>query len=95
MAHFKSATVELTSRLDERFYNALDLSIRYPVYYFYALNELVPHSCTFYKSNRFGKILLVQDMDSVDPILYPVLRKDYIYQGNFNILYARKIHILI
>ena len=30
---------------------------------------------------RFGKILIVQDVDAIDPILFPILRNDYIVQG--------------
>ena len=30
---------------------------------------------------RFGKILIVQEVDGVEPILYPILRKDFIAQG--------------
>eukprot|EP01013_Petalomonas_cantuscygni_P031315 TRINITY_DN574_c0_g2_i2.p1 TRINITY_DN574_c0_g2~~TRINITY_DN574_c0_g2_i2.p1 ORF type:complete len:4342 (+),score=1501.02 TRINITY_DN574_c0_g2_i2:256-13281(+) len=30
---------------------------------------------------RFGKTLLIQEVDKVDPVLYPVLRKDFQVQG--------------
>ncbi|XP_051782842.1 cytoplasmic dynein 2 heavy chain 1 isoform X2 [Erpetoichthys calabaricus] len=30
---------------------------------------------------RFGKTLIIQEMDSVEPVLYPLLRKDLIAQG--------------
>ena len=30
---------------------------------------------------RFGKILILQDVDAIDPILFPILRNDYIVQG--------------
>ncbi|KAK3929891.1 Cytoplasmic dynein 2 heavy chain 1 [Frankliniella fusca] len=30
---------------------------------------------------RFGKILIVQEVDRIDPLLYPVLRGDFINQG--------------
>ena len=30
---------------------------------------------------RFGKVLIVQEVDSIDPLLLPVLRGDYIDQG--------------
>ena len=30
---------------------------------------------------RFGKTLVIQEMDSVDPALYPLLRGDFISQG--------------
>ena len=36
---------------------------------------------------RFGKILIVQDVDSIDPILFPILRNDYVVQGDFWLLY--------
>jgi hypothetical protein len=36
---------------------------------------------------RFGKILIVQDVDSIDPILFPILRNDYVVQGDFLLLY--------
>jgi dynein heavy chain 2 len=32
--------------------------------------------------NRFGKILIVQDVDTIDPILFPILRNDYVIQGD-------------
>ena len=31
---------------------------------------------------RFGKTLIIQEMDGVEPILYPLLRGDLIAQGN-------------
>lgn len=30
---------------------------------------------------RFGKTLIIQEMDSVEPILYPIIRGDLISQG--------------
>jgi dynein heavy chain 2 len=30
---------------------------------------------------RFGKTLLLQDVQSIDPILYPILRRDLAGQG--------------
>lgn len=30
---------------------------------------------------RFGKILIVEEVESVLPSLLPILRKDFIYQG--------------
>lgn len=30
---------------------------------------------------RFGKTLVIQEVDGVEPILYPVLRKDFTSQG--------------
>ena len=30
---------------------------------------------------RFGKTLIIQEMDGVEPILYPLLRKDLVSQG--------------
>lgn len=30
---------------------------------------------------RFGKTLIIQEMDGVEPVLYPLLRKDLIAQG--------------
>ncbi|XP_068082912.1 cytoplasmic dynein 2 heavy chain 1 [Anabrus simplex] len=30
---------------------------------------------------RFGKVLIIQEVDSIDPALYPVLRGDFINQG--------------
>lgn len=32
-------------------------------------------------SVRFGKTLIVQEMDGVEPVLYPLLRRDLIAQG--------------
>ena len=40
------------------------------------LNNFCRHS--FY---RFGKVLIIQDVDDIDPILLPILRNDYIIQG--------------
>ena len=30
---------------------------------------------------RFGKTLLIQELDSIEPILLPILRKDLVRQG--------------
>lgn len=30
---------------------------------------------------RFGKTLVIQEMDGVEPVLYPLLRRDLIAQG--------------
>ena len=30
---------------------------------------------------RFGKTLIIQEVDGVEPILYPLLRKDLVSQG--------------
>lgn len=34
---------------------------------------------------RFGKTLIIQEMDGVEPVLYPLLRKDLIAQGNITL----------
>ena len=80
--HFKSSTVEMTSQGDERFANVLDLAIRF----FFTLNFHISNYFLkeFFSLNemyRFGKILIVQDVDAIDPILFPILRNDYIVQG--------------
>ncbi|KAK2952775.1 putative Cytoplasmic dynein 2 heavy chain 1 [Blattamonas nauphoetae] len=31
---------------------------------------------------RWGKILIVEEVDSIEPVLYPLLRKEFIKQGN-------------
>lgn len=33
---------------------------------------------------RFGKTLIIQEMDGVEPVLYPLLRKDLVAQGKFS-----------
>ncbi|XP_069679211.1 cytoplasmic dynein 2 heavy chain 1 isoform X2 [Periplaneta americana] len=30
---------------------------------------------------RFGKVLIIEEMDSIDPVLFPILRGDFINQG--------------
>lgn len=30
---------------------------------------------------RFGKTLVIQEMDGVEPVLYPLLRRDLVAQG--------------
>lgn len=30
---------------------------------------------------RFGKTLIIQEMDGVEPVLYPLLRRDLVAQG--------------
>ena len=35
---------------------------------------------------RFGKTLLIQDVDSIHPVLFPLLRHDLINQGIFCII---------
>lgn len=37
---------------------------------------------------RFGKTLIIQEMDGVEPVLYPLLRRDLIVQG-MHTLYVR------
>lgn len=32
---------------------------------------------------RFGKTLLIQDVDSIHPVVFPLLRHDLINQGTF------------
>lgn len=39
---------------------------------------------------RFGKTLIIQEMDGVEPVLYPLLRKDLIAQGKS----PRSLHML-
>lgn len=77
--HFKSSTVEMTSQGDERFANVLDLAIRYCSRWTLTLHF---HSTiSMFICYRFGKILIVQDVDVIDPILFPILRDDYVVQG--------------
>jgi dynein heavy chain 2 len=41
---------------------------------------------------RFGKTLIVQEVDSIDPILVPVIRKDLVAQGpRFCVLIGEKV----
>ena len=35
---------------------------------------------------RFGKTLLLQDVQAIDPILYPILRRDLIGQGVYKVV---------
>jgi hypothetical protein len=35
------------------------------------------HVCFF----RFGKVLIIQEADNIDPVLFPILRGDFINQG--------------
>lgn len=32
---------------------------------------------------RFGKTLIIQEMDGVEPVLYPLLRRDLVAQGKY------------
>ena len=34
---------------------------------------------------RFGKTLVIQEMDGVEPVLYPILRGDFISQGEVHL----------
>ena len=34
---------------------------------------------------RFGKTLVIQEMDGVEPILYPLLRGDLMAQGTYSV----------
>lgn len=34
-----------------------------------------------YVSFRFGKVLIIQEVDNIDPVLFPILRGDFINQG--------------
>ncbi|CAG9464002.1 unnamed protein product [Pedinophyceae sp. YPF-701] len=50
-----------------------------------ALKVTAPHMANFVNSLelavRFGEVLIVRDVDSVDPILFPILRRDMLKQG--------------
>ena len=37
---------------------------------------------------RFGKTLVIQEVDGVEPILYPILRGDLISQGETTTVYC-------
>lgn len=37
---------------------------------------------------RFGKTLIIQEMDGVEPVLYPLLRRDLIAQGAYTHTYS-------
>lgn len=44
---------------------------------------------------RFGKTLLIQEMDGIDPVLYPILRGDLISQGSdLLILFIKTIEVI-
>lgn len=32
---------------------------------------------------RFGKVLIVTEVTHMDPVLYPILRRDFTFQGKF------------
>ena len=40
---------------------------------------------------RFGKTLIIQEVDGVEPMLYPLLRGDLIAQGEHPVLYYTPI----
>lgn len=40
---------------------------------------------------RFGKTLIIQEMDGVEPVLYPLLRRDLIAQGAHQIPFSYKV----
>lgn len=40
---------------------------------------------------RFGKTLIIQEMDGVEPVLYPLLRRDLIAQGARKIPFSYKV----
>jgi dynein heavy chain 2 len=40
---------------------------------------------------RFGKTLIIQEMDGVEPILYPILRGDLVAQGSLLVMCTIKI----
>lgn len=37
---------------------------------------------------RFGKTLIIREMDGVEPALYPLLRRDLIAQGAHSIIFV-------
>lgn len=41
---------------------------------------------------RFGKTLIIQEMDGVEPVLYPLLRRDLIAQGAHKIPFYSEGH---
>lgn len=40
---------------------------------------------------RFGKTLIIQEMDGVEPVLYPLLRRDLIAQGPRKIPFSYQV----
>ena len=44
---------------------------------------------------RFGKTLIIQEMDGIEPILYPILRGDLISQGMIRLLTEYIIMFLV
>lgn len=42
---------------------------------------------------RFGKTLIIQEMDGVEPVLYPLLRKELIAQGTHTHTHTTFFHI--
>lgn len=44
--------------------------------------------------SRFGKTLIIQEVDKVDPILFPLLRGDLISQGSFALNIAEEMLLL-
>lgn len=41
-------------------------------------------------SVRFGKALVVRDVDFVEPVLYPLLRKDLLNQGMMTVAVVKE-----
>ena len=50
-------------------------------YIFVCLVQDANFSTTLELAVRFGKTLIIQEMDSVEAILYPIIRGDLISQG--------------
>ena len=43
---------------------------------------------------RFGKTLIIQEMDGIEPVLYPLLRADLVSQGkSWDYRHTLKLHI--
>ena len=79
--HFKEFTVEVTSQDDKRFSGALELAVRYIRHINEILFLIITNLTSRLSPYRFGKVLIIKDVDALDPVLYPILRNDYVVQG--------------
>jgi len=43
---------------------------------------------------RFGKTLIIQEVDGVEPMLYPLLRGDLIAQGQLKLIFLHYIMLV-
>lgn len=72
--HLREKNVEATTQESLKFNTSLDLAVRYS----FSIRSKNFHSMF---RRRFGKVLILEDVESISPILLPILRREFVIQG--------------